>query len=251
MRSRLGALPSPLRWDTFKSMERDCHRCGAALASPEAFCANCGAPQLRYEAGAEGVNGAVGPGNALHRDIQWKQAVGAAVTFAVPVGVLCSSVVPIVSDGYCLWVVAGAVGAVALYRRRSATRVLPRPVGVRIGAIIGILAAAVAAAFNAGSMLVERYVMHGGEAMDKAYQTIMEQASAATAPMSAAIAHVLGGPPAESRETLQFLLSSDGRAASALMTALMASVGMTVFSMIGGALGTRILSERSPSPRDS
>ncbi len=50
--------------------------------------------------------------------------------------------------------------------------------------------------------------------------------------------------PVESHEAIQFLLSPDGRAASALLTAVMTSAGITVFSMIGGALGTRIFSGR-------
>jgi hypothetical protein len=225
-------------------MAKDCHRCGAPLASPETFCPNCGAPQLLYEAGGEGSDGAAEPGVPVLRDIQWSQAVGAAITFAVPVGLLCSPVVPILSSACCLWVIGGAVAAVGLYQRRSATRILARPVGVRIGTMIGMMAAAVAAAFNAAAMVLERYVLHGGDAIDKAYQATMEQVSVATMQVSS-------GSPAEVRDAMQFLLSPDGRAASALLTALMSSVGITVFSMIGGALGTRIFSGRNPSLRNS
>jgi len=224
-------------------MVKDCHRCGSPLATPETFCPNCGAPQLLYEAGADGVEGAVETGATALRDIQWSQAVGAAVTFAVPVGLLSSPVVPVLSTACCLWVVGGAVLAVGLYQRRSATRILARPVGVRIGAIIGLMAAAVAAAFNAAAMVVERYVLHGGDAMEKTYQATMEQVSAATMQISS-------GSPAEMRDAMRFLLSPDGQAASALLTALLSSIGIAVFSMIGGALGTRIFSGRNPSLRN-
>jgi len=229
-------------------MGKDCHRCGSALASPETFCPSCGAPQLRYEAGAESANGVAGPGNHLARDVQWRLAIGAAVTFAVPVGLLCSSVVPILSDGCCLWVVAGAVAAVGLYQRRSATRVLLRPTGVRIGTIIGILAAAIAAAFNAGSMLFERYVMHGGEAMDKMFLASMKQGSDAFA------SQLTQATPEQAEWAMRFWgfwSSPDGRAAATLLTAVMSAIGITVFSMIGGALGTRIFSGRNPSLRNS
>ena len=131
------------------------------------------------------------------RDIHWKAAIGAAVTFAVPVGVLCSPVVPILSGGCCLWVVGGAIAAVGLYQRRAAVRTLARPVGIRIGTIIGLMAATVACAFNAGAMVFARYVLHGGDAMDKAYQAAMEQASAASAPLSASVARFLGAPPSD------------------------------------------------------
>jgi hypothetical protein len=114
---------------------------------------------------------------------------------------------------------------------------------VRIGAIIGLMAAAVAAAFNAAAMVVERYVLHGGDAMEKTYQATMEQVSAATMQISS-------GSPAEMRDAMRFLLSPDGQAASALLTALLSSIGIAVFSMIGGALGTRIFSGRNPSLRN-
>jgi hypothetical protein len=225
-------------------MGKECHRCGSPLVTPEMFCPTCGSPQLLYEAGAEVADGTGDTGTHALRDIQWKAAVGAAVTFAVPVGVLCSPVVPILSGGCCLWVVGGSIAAVGLYQRRAAVRTLARPVGIRIGTIIGVMAAAVACAFNAGALVFARYVLHGGDAMDKAYQTTMEQVSALTAQFS-------GGPPAESREAIQFLMSPDGRAASAILAALMTSAGITVFSMIGGALGTRIFSGRNPSPENS
>jgi hypothetical protein len=225
-------------------MGNDCHRCGSPLASPEMFCPNCGAPQLLYDAeGGAGDATGIAATPAV-RDIHWKAALGAAVTFAVPVGVLCSPVVPILSAGCCLWVVGGAIAAVGLYQRRAAVRTLARPVGIRIGTIIGLMAATVACAFNAGALVFVRYALHGGEAMEKAYQATMDQVSALTAQFS-------GGSPAESHEALQFLLSPDGRAASALLTAVMTSAGITVFSMIGGALGTRIFSGRDPSPENS
>jgi hypothetical protein len=225
-------------------MVKDCHRCSTTLPPPGAYCPNCGAPQMLYDATADGPeNENEGNPHAL-REIQWPAAIGAAVTFAVPVGVLCSSVIPILSAGCCLWVVGGAVCAVWLYQRRSASRMLPRPVGVRIGTIIGLMAAAVAAAFNGGALVFQRYVLHNGDAIEKAYQSVMEQVSATSAQLSTS-------SPAESRQVMQFLSSPDGQAASALMSAVLASMGILLFSMIGGALGTRIFSERNPSPHNS
>ena len=208
------------------------------------FCPNCGAPQLLYDAesGAGEVLGT--KASASVRDIHWKAAIGAAVTFAVPVGVLCSPVVPILSGGCCLWVVGGAIAAIGLYQRRAAVQTLARPVGIRIGTIIGLMAATVACAFNAGALVFMRYVLHGGEAMEKAYQVTMDQVSVLTSQIS-------GGAPAESHDAMRFMLSPDGRAALALLTALMTSAGITVFSMIGGALGTRIFSGRGPAPENS
>jgi hypothetical protein len=208
------------------------------------FCPHCGAPQLRYEPSEDAVNGNPETAGSGPGEIRWKQAIVAAITFAVPVGLLSSSVIPILSAGCCLWVLGGAIAAVALYQRRSASTMLSRHVGSRIGLIIGILAATVAAGFNAASMLFERYVMHGGEAMEKAYQTSMEQGSALTAQISSF-------SPAQAQEALHFWLSPDGRAAVTLLAALMTSIGITVFSMIGGSLGARIFSGRNPSLRNT
>jgi hypothetical protein len=219
-------------------MGRECHRCGAALASPEAFCSSCGAPQLRYEVDADAVNGAPDPNTAIPRDIRWKQAIGSAVTFAVPVGVLCSLFVPLY--GGWLWVIAGSIGAVGLYQRRSGTRVLGRGVGVRIGSIIGILAAAVAAAFSAGSMVIARYVLHGGDAIDKMFQASLKEGSDFAA-------RLMQASPEQAALAVRFWSSPEGRAAATLVTVAISSIGITVLSMIGGALGSRIFSGRNSS----
>jgi len=225
-------------------MGQDCHRCASPLATPETFCPTCGAPQLRYETDSEAANGNPQNSSDAPREVRWKQAIGAAITFAVPVGLLSSSVVPVLSAGCCLWVLGGAIAAVALYQRRSATPILSRHVGSRIGMIIGLLAAAVATAFNAGSMLFERHVLHAGEAMDKAYQASMEQGSVMAAQLS-------NLSPAQSQEAIHFWLTPDGRAVLTLLTALMTSIGITVFSTIGGALGSRIFSGRNPALRNT
>jgi hypothetical protein len=211
---------------------------------PDNFCPNCGAPQLLYEVDADNPNLAASPAMSATRDIQWKTAIGAAVTFAVPVGLLCSSAVPLLSSGCCLWVVGGAVAAVGLYQRRAASALLTRRVGVRIGTIIGVMAAVVASAFNAGAAVFQRYALHGGDAMEKAFQTSMEQGSAIAS-------QFISSSPAQAKEALDFWISPDGRAAATLLTALLTSAGITVFSMIGGALGTRIFSGRNASLRNS
>jgi len=224
-------------------MAKDCHRCGSPLASPETFCPNCGAPQLLYDANGEAAEGTANPGAPVLRSIQWKQAIGAAITFAVPVGLLCSSVVPVLASGCCLWVLAGSVAGVGLYQRRSATQVLPRPAGMRIGTILGIMAAVVATASNAGAMVFARYVLHGGDAMEKAFQSSMEQGSVMAS-------QLISVSPDQARQAMQFWLSPDGRVGATLLTALISSIGITVFSTIGGALGARIFSGRNPSPEN-
>jgi hypothetical protein len=236
------AIADPVGY--LQSMGNDCHRCGSPLATPETFCPNCGSPQLLYDSSGDVANGSTGVAPPALRNVDWKQAIGAAVTFAVPVGLLCSSVVPVLASGCCLWVLAGSIAGVWLYQRRSGTRALPRPVGMRIGTILGLIASAIAAAFNAGATVFVRYVLHGGDAMEKAFQTSMEQGS-----MMAS--QLMSASPDQAKEAMRFWLSPDGRAAATLLTAAMFSIGITVFSTIGGALGTRIFSGPNPSVSNS
>ena len=231
-------------------MENNCHRCGSPLASPEMFCSSCGAPQLKYEANLEAQDAASDPASAVLREVQWKAAVGAAVTFAVPVGVLCAQI-QVLSWGWCLWVVGGSIASVGLYRRRLAGRGLARKAGVRIGTMVGLMAATVASAFYAGVLVCDRYLLHGGEAMDKLYESTMQQAWTAFAPAFDDLARRSGVPSTQFHDTLLFWLSPDGRAASALAMALTTSTAITLFSMLGGAIGIRIFSARTPSPEKS
>lgn len=215
-----------------------------ALVPAAVFCSNCGAPQLIYEAESDPAAGGPGAKAENHGEIEWKQAVGAAVTFAVPIGVLCSSIIPALSTGCCLWVVGGTVAAVGLYQRRSSSRLIRRPAGIRIGAVIGLLSAVIAAAFNALSLVLQRYIFHNGEAMEKAFQSSMEQGSLLAMQLYSAA-------PAQAHDAMKYWLSPDGRAAATLLTVLMSSAGIVAFSMIGGALGTRIFSGRNQSARSS
>src|SRR5450432_1210828 len=107
-------------------MEPLCHRCGGNLVPVETFCSNCGAPQLRIEEGIEGVEAfnAASPrqaGGGESRDPSWKDAILAAIIFAVPVGLLCSNLLPFPAGLFFPLVIGGGVGAVNLYRRRAAT----------------------------------------------------------------------------------------------------------------------------------
>ena len=226
-------------------MGHDCHRCGAALGTPDTFCPNCGAPQLRFAAEAESAeNGAANTPAVRPQDLAWKHAVGAAMIVALPVGLLSSSLIPVLSDGCCLWVIGGGIAAVGLYRHRSAGIPVDGKTGLRIGTVIGILAASLATAVNGVVMLFQRYVLHTGDAMEKAFQASMEQGSV----MASQFYHV---SPAQAHQSIQFWISPDGRAAAVLLTAAMASVGIVIFSAIGGVLGARIFSGRNRALRDS
>jgi hypothetical protein len=218
-----------------------CHRCGATLSSSELFCPTCGSPQLKFAQQEEGEPGypAGRPPGAPPRaqGISWKDAILAALFVAVPAGLL--SAVSVLSWGCCLWVVGGAVLAIAVYHRRAPAFLLETRSGVRIGAVAGLIAAYSSVIASAIWRVFARYVLHQGDAIDQFYDSVIKQSTAL----------VQTNPEAQAQwhSYVHFLMSADGRAAYTLMNAATTSVGIILFSALGGALGVRLLAPRKPT----
>jgi hypothetical protein len=215
-----------------------CHRCGANLSASDMFCPNCGSPQLKFaqqEEGETAYGGGRPPGAPPRaQGISWKDAILAALLVAVPAGLL--SAVSVLSWGCCLWVVGGAVLAIVLYHRRAPGFLLETRSGVRIGAVAGLIAAYSSVIATAIWRVFARYVLHQGYAIDQFYDAVIQQSTAL----------VKTNPDAEAqwRAYVHFLMSPDGRAAYTLINAATTSVGIILFSAIGGALGVRLLAQR-------
>jgi hypothetical protein len=221
-----------------------CHRCGATLSAPELFCPNCGSPQLKFaqQDETESGYGSVRPPSAVARvqGISWKDAILAALVVAVPAGLL--SAVSVLSWGCCLWVVGGAVLAIVVYHRRAPTFLLETRSGVRIGAIAGLIAAYSSVTATSVWRVFARYFLHQGDAIDQFYDSVIQQSTAL----------VQANPDAQAqwRTYVHFLMSPDGRAAYTLMNAATTSVGIILFSALGGALGVRLLAPRKATLRN-
>ncbi|MGC2401833.1 MAG: zinc ribbon domain-containing protein [Acidobacteriaceae bacterium] len=217
-------------------MNPSCHRCGATLSASELFCPNCGSPQLRFAQPDENESGwAARPAGAPARakGISWKDAILAALLVAVPVGLL--SAISVLSWGCCVWVVGGAMLAIVVYHRRAPAFLLETRSGVRIGAVAGLLAAYSSVIATAIWRVFARYVLHQGNAIDQFYESVIQQS----------VTLVQNTP--ETHNYVQFLLSPDGRAAYSLMNEATTSLGIILFSAIGGALGVRLLAPRKPT----
>jgi hypothetical protein len=217
-----------------------CHRCGANLSASELFCPNCGSPQLKFAQQEEGESGWGGrpPGTPPRaQGISWKDAILAALFVAVPAGLL--SAVSVLSWGCCLWVVGGAVLAIAVYHRRAPAFLLETRSGVRIGAVTGLIAAYSCVIATAIWRVFARFALHQGSAIDQFYESVIQQ--------STALVQTNPEAQAQWRSYVHFFLSPDGRAAYTLMNAATTSVGIILFSAIGGALGVRLLAPRKPT----
>ncbi len=218
-----------------------CHRCGATLSASELFCPDCGSPQLKFaqqdEAGSEYTSGRLPGTVARSQGISWKDAIVAALLVAVPAGLLSS--VSVLSWGCCLWVVGGAVLSIVVYHRRAPSFLLETRSGVRIGAVAGLIAAYSSLIATAVWRVFARYVLHQGVAIDQFYDAVIQQ--------STALVQTNPDAQAQWRTYVHFLMSPDGRAAYTLMNAATTSVGIILFSAIGGALGVRLLATRKPT----
>jgi hypothetical protein len=224
-------------------MELLCHRCGTTLSASELFCPNCGSPQLKFALQEEAEYASARPPGmpARPQGISWRDAILAALVVAVPAGVL--SAVSVLSWGCCLWVVGGAVLAIAVYHRRAPAFLLEMRSGVRIGAVAGLFAAYSSVIATAVWRVFARYVLHQGYAIDQFYDSIIQQSTAL----------VQSNPEAQAqwRTYVRFLLSPDGRAFYTLANAATTSLGIILFSAIGGALGVRLLAPRKGSVGNS
>ena len=228
-------------------MDPVCHRCGATLISQEVFCPHCGAPQLLLDtslnSSSDPSSSDASPSDPLQAGlngqlISWRPAVAAAFLVAIPVGLLSS----LLNFGV-LWVLAGGIGVVALYRRKSARLVNTR-IGWRIGGMAGLLAALLSTLLDGFSMLFQRYVLHTGAQIDQRLHSLLQQATD----------HMVQSNPEAATQIpwfIHFWLSANGHAAVVLLMSALSAMAMVGFSAAGGALGARFISARANTPHRS
>jgi ribosomal protein L40E len=223
-------------------MEQVCHRCGGTLNTSEPFCPHCGAPQLRYEATEEPApHPHAAPAQRLNarnpNAIHWSDALLVAILVAIPAGVLSALL-----GLEALWGIAGGMTIISLYRRRTGT-LLTGKMGWRIGALLGVFAAAIASITEAITLVVQRFALHQGAMLDARYHDVGQQLVDQLTRSNPDAAAVLPG-------FVHFWLTPDGAAAMVLINAAGVAVFVLIFASIGGALGARLTQKTAqPSAR--
>jgi hypothetical protein len=217
-------------------MDLACHRCGNNLQEGEGFCVHCGAPQLMVEA----ADAAVPPPPPIRfrgdaHNVEWRIAITSALIVALPVGLL--AFVP----GGSLFAIGGGFAAIALYRQRSAA-FTDGKIGWRVGAILGMAAASVAGAADAVRMVVERYVLHQGAALDKDFAGVAQQAADQIMKSNP---DAVQQAPQIFHNMANFWLSADGHAAIGISSVAGAAVTTVLFAATGAAIAGRILAMRA------
>jgi hypothetical protein len=219
-------------------MEQTCHRCHHSLSRDTAFCPECGAPQLNFDGTAAqefpendpAANPADRPGH-----VNWRIALDACARIALPAGIL-SALVP---SGILLWVVGGATAVIFFYRQKRPTVSISARNGFRIGSMAGFAIAYVASAVTAILGVVQRYSMHMGDSIDRAYEEGIARS-----------AELLQSSP-EAQEQMKsffrFMLTPDGRATSSFGGLAMLAGVTVLLAAIGGAIGVRLFAPKRVS----
>ncbi|MBV8629410.1 MAG: zinc ribbon domain-containing protein [Silvibacterium sp.] len=219
-------------------MDPVCHRCGTSLSSPdELFCPHCGAPQLRYEP-VEEQTPAITIEQTARRNLEFFSSRSAilsalivAAFIAVPMGLLSS-----IYDFSLLWVAAGGIVSVVLYRRRVGIAPTGR-VGWRIGGLAGLMAAFFSIALYGLRSAIERYALHNNEP---------EQLARSFAQQLAAAMNQAGRSNPQNADAVaqftRFWLSPDGAAGIVLLKAAFFALSAVLFAAAGGVIGARIAS---------
>jgi hypothetical protein len=225
-------------------MEITCTRCHQTVQDENCYCPTCGLPRLVYaavEGGQQGLPQAE-QWNEPVRDastVDWKPAIRAAVTLAIPAGLLCSMLSPVSIFGLFLMAMAAA-WTVVLYVRGQRPAWITVGAGARIGLVTGLMGSWIAAATTGVTLFVMRFFLHQGKFFDDFWNEFVNQQMVQQWTS-------MGVDTSTIAVTRAWLLAPEGRAGSMLSAILFLGAGLLFFAIGGGALGARLLA-RSRRP---
>jgi hypothetical protein len=223
-------------------MEITCSRCHQTVQDDNCYCPTCGLPRLVYS--DDGAQGLPQPerSNEPVRDastVDWKPAIRAAVTLAVPAGLLCSMLSPVSIFGLLLMAMAAA-WTVVLYVRSQRPAWITVGAGARIGLVTGLMGSWIAAATTGVTLFVMRFFLHQGKFFDDFWNDFVNQQMVQQWTSMGVDASTIA-------VTRAWLLAPEGRVGSMLSAILLLAAGLLFFAVGGGALGARLLA-RSRRP---
>jgi hypothetical protein len=223
-------------------MEITCTRCHQTVQDDNCYCPTCGLPRLVYSAESGQSLPQPEHWNEPVRDastVNWKPAIRAAVTLAIPAGLLCSMLSPVSIFGLFLMAMAAA-WTVVLYVRSQRPAWITVGAGARIGLVTGLMGSWIAAATTGVTLFVMRFFLHQGRFFDDFWNDFVNQQMVQQWASMGVDASTIA-------TTRAWLLGPEGRAGSMLSAVLFLSVGLLFFAVGGGALGARLLA-RSRRP---
>lgn len=230
-------------------MENTCARCHQTVPAESCYCPSCGLPQLVYEGDTIGVQAAPEHWAEAVRDasvVDWKPAMRAALTLAVPAGLLSSSLSPVGVLGL-FWMAGAAAWAVLLYMRNQRPAWITIGAGARIGLVTGLLAAWLAFTISGGALFIQRYVLHQSSQIDSEWKSRV----AASQEMAQEWTAGMGTSDAAHAEAVAlrtqieaWMMSPWGHAGIEAFGMVVNSLFLLFFAAGGGAMGARLLARR-------
>ena len=176
--------------------------------------------------------------------VEWKTALRAALTLAVPAAILSSGLSPVGFFGL-FWAMGAAALAVVLYVRKQRPAWITLGAGARIGLVTGILAGWLAFSLSGGALFVERFVLHQSGPIDAEWKNRVAQSQELTQQWTSSAAPADAAEAKSVRTQVQnFMLSAEGHASIEALGFAGNALFLILFSIGGGALGARYLARR-------
>ena len=157
--------------------------------------------------------------------VDWRLGLSAAAVGGLAAGL--ASALPRVGVGCGLWMLAGGALAVSFYQRRRPLQVITRGAGARIGALTGVVAYFVYAAFT----VVQVTVFHQGGRLREQLRQSMEQSAGSN-------------PDPQVQAMVQWMMTPAGVATFVTVSMLLMFIGFVLFCTAGGALGASLFGKR-------
>ena len=222
-------------------MDHLCYKCQASIDESLPFCPHCGAPQIRVTAPDEGVAPSA-DSPAAHvlppawtisapgyrpQAIQWELAWKGAFLSGLAAAVL--SAAPVLGLGCCLWLLGAGALAVWLYQRRIPGAVVTPGMGMRIGAVSGVIGFVLTALWS-----VFRFARDSGEARTAMAQQMEKSIAAQPDPRAQELL----------RQFMNTLNTPGGLAGFFVLVMAITAIFFVLFSAAGGALGASMFARR-------
>lgn len=226
-------------------MEHLCYKCQTSIDETLPFCPHCGAPQIRVASPDEEASqlqplssdatpqvvppASWTPGAPVYHPyaIQWELAWKGAFLSGLIAAVL--TIVPVVSMGCCLWLLGAGALAVFLYQRRIPGAFVTPGMGMRIGAVSGVIAFVIVATWSTVTFTANSEAFRSAtlDQMDKFFTAYPNPRA-----------------PEMMQQLTATLNSPQGLASYFVLSLVIMAIVLVVFSAAGGALGASMFARR-------
>ena len=227
-------------------MEHPCYKCQTSIDESLPFCPHCGAPQIRVSSPDEDASqqqlssdatsqsippAGWAPGAPAYvpqsANIQWDLAWKGALLSGLAAAVLTAA--PVISLGCCLWLLGSGALAVFLYQRRVPGVFITSGMGMRIGALSGIIGFVATTVWS-----VFRFAANSGEFHTALQEQMDKSISANPDPRAQELL----------RQFMNTLNTPQGLATFFVFILVIMAIVFVVFGAAGGALGASMFARR-------